>query len=235
MAARKLYELVGADSARRLSPFVWRVRFALEHKGLDAAIVPSRFGEKDKASLQQISGQTLVPVFVDGEKVVANSWDICCSIEDDYPDAPSLFGGKAGRSLCHFMVLWTDTTLHTLITKIVMLDVWNFIAKEDKVYFRESREKRYGMTLEEYGKISETNVEAFRKALQPLRLLLGTQEFVGGTKPNFPDYTVMGAFMWAKAVSPTKLFEEGDPVYVWRAKMIDLFDGLGAKAVGFDV
>ena len=235
MATRKLYELVGADPARRFSPFSWSSRFALAHKGLEADIVPSRFGEKDKAHLQQISGQMLVPVLVDGEKVVSDSWEIACHLEDAYPDAPSLFGGnESGKSMCYFIVHWTNTALNPLISKIVVWDVWNVAAEEDKVYFRESREKRFGMTLEEYVK-DPTNIANFRTALQPLRLLLATQPFLGGSKPNYADYTVFGSFMWAKCVSPKKLLEGDDPVYFWRSRMLDLFDGMGAKAVGLEV
>ncbi|MGO9618568.1 MAG: glutathione S-transferase N-terminal domain-containing protein, partial [Bryobacteraceae bacterium] len=29
-----LYDLAGADPARRFSPYCWRVRLAIEHKGL---------------------------------------------------------------------------------------------------------------------------------------------------------------------------------------------------------
>jgi len=36
----KLYELVGTDENRPFSPFVWRSRMALAHKGLSAQSIP---------------------------------------------------------------------------------------------------------------------------------------------------------------------------------------------------
>jgi len=42
-----LYDLVAQDD-RRPSPFCWRVKFALAHKGLDWTTVPVGFTEKDK-------------------------------------------------------------------------------------------------------------------------------------------------------------------------------------------
>lgn len=39
-----------------------------------------------------------VPVIVDGNNVQNESWDIAVYLEDAYPDAPSLFGGKAGEA-----------------------------------------------------------------------------------------------------------------------------------------
>ena len=41
--ALKLFELVGAESNRPFSPYCWRIRMALAHKGLDAELVPWRF------------------------------------------------------------------------------------------------------------------------------------------------------------------------------------------------
>ena len=40
-----LYELVGRDDLR-FSPYCWRTRFALAHKGLEFETVPVRFADK---------------------------------------------------------------------------------------------------------------------------------------------------------------------------------------------
>ena len=40
----------------------------------------------------------------------------------------------------------------------------------------------------------------------------------------------MGAFMWARIVSPLALLEADDPVHAWRERMLDLFDGMGRRA-----
>jgi len=41
-----LYDLAGAEPDRRFSPFCWRTRLALAHKGLAVETVPWRFSEK---------------------------------------------------------------------------------------------------------------------------------------------------------------------------------------------
>jgi glutathione S-transferase len=41
-----LYDLAGADPDLRFSPFCWRTRFALAHKGLPVETIPWRFTEK---------------------------------------------------------------------------------------------------------------------------------------------------------------------------------------------
>jgi hypothetical protein len=52
--ALKLFELVGTDSTRPFSPFCWRTRMALAHKGLSAESIPWCFTEKHAIAPQQI-------------------------------------------------------------------------------------------------------------------------------------------------------------------------------------
>ena len=42
-----MYDLAGADPALRFSPYCWRIRMALAHKGLPVETVPWRFTDKD--------------------------------------------------------------------------------------------------------------------------------------------------------------------------------------------
>jgi len=98
--ALKLFELVGTDEARPFSPFCWRTRMALAHKGLSAESIPWCFTEK--AAIAPHNSEK-VPVLIDGESSVADSWAIANYLEDRYPDRRSLFGG-AGRH-----VVKTDT------------------------------------------------------------------------------------------------------------------------------
>jgi glutathione S-transferase len=69
----KLFELVGTDAARPFSPFCWRTRMALAHKGLDADSVPWRFTEKSAIAPH---GSEKVPVLLHGSNAVVDSWVI---------------------------------------------------------------------------------------------------------------------------------------------------------------
>ena len=42
-----LYDLAGAEDDRRFSPYCWRVKMALKHKGLAFETIPWRFTEKE--------------------------------------------------------------------------------------------------------------------------------------------------------------------------------------------
>ena len=59
----KLFELVGIDETRPFSPYCWRTRMALAHKGLPAETIPWRFTEKGAIAPH---GSEKVPVLLDG-------------------------------------------------------------------------------------------------------------------------------------------------------------------------
>src|SRR6476660_7776251 len=79
----KLFELVGTDVERPFSPFCWRTRMALAHKGLSAQSIPWCFTEKQAIAPHK---SEKVPVLIDGETSVADSWAIANYLEDRYPD-----------------------------------------------------------------------------------------------------------------------------------------------------
>jgi glutathione S-transferase len=216
----KLFELVGTDEARPFSPFCWRIRMALAHKGLSAERVPWRFTEKHAIAPHR---SEKVPVLLDGETAVVDSWTIANYLEDNYPDRPSLFGGEGGRAMGRMMNWWGDVIVVGGMFPLIVADIPGHLHPVDAVYFRTSREARFGKPLEEVVAERDKSVEGFRRALDPMRLTLRTQPFLGGDAPNYADYIVFGGFQWARAVSPFKLLAENDPVYAWREKLLDAF------------
>jgi glutathione S-transferase len=223
----KLYELAGAENDRRFSPYCWRIRFALEHKQLDFETVTCRFTDKDVIAFSE---QDKVPVLVDGDEVVSDSWNIACHLERAYPDRPSLFGGPAGQALSRFYVDWTDTVLHGTLIRLLASDIHAHLHEKGKGYFRESREKRFGATLEEFCSDPAQSLQELKRTLAPLRRTLQTQPYLGGDTPLYADYTIMGAFMWARSVSQVSLLEPNDPVALWRGRLLDR---LGEEASRF--
>ena len=222
-----LYDLAGAEAGRRFSPFCWRTRMALAHKGLKVETVPWRFTEKDK--LPQPNGGR-VPVIVDGGQVVHDSSAIAEYLENRYPDRPSLFPSEAGQALTRFVQNWTETVLQPGLIGFVVLDIHRHIGPEDQAYFRRSREERFGRKLEEVVKDRDARLPDFRESLTPLRLTVERQDFLGGAAPAYADYIVFGAFQWARAISDYELLAADDPVAAWRGRVLDLFGGLARRA-----
>ena len=143
--ALTLYDLAGADANRRFSPYCWRIRLAIAHKELPVETIPWRFTDKEVIAF---SGQDRVPVLVDAGKALAGSWTIANYLEQNYPEGRSLFGGPVGAALTRFVESWTDTILLPSLVPLILVDVFAHLHEKDRAYFRSSRERRLGMTLE---------------------------------------------------------------------------------------
>jgi glutathione S-transferase len=228
----KLFELVGTDVSRPFSPFCWRTRMALAHKGLSAQTIPWCFTEKQAIAPHK---SEKVPVLLDGETSVADSWAIANYLENSYPDRPSLFGGDGGRAMGRMINWWGDVVVLGGVFPLIVADIPAHLKPEDAAYFRVSREARLGKSLEEAAAGRDKAVEGFRRALDPMRLTLKTQSYLGGEAPNYADYIVFGVFQWARVVSPFKLLIEADPVHAWREKLLDAFDGMARRSPGYPV
>src|SRR5437660_10442269 len=90
-----LYDLAGIEAERRFSPFCWRAKMALAHKGLAVETVPWRFTEKDR--LPQ-PNQGRGPATLHGERVahVPRARDV--DPEGRYPDPASRCGAALARA-----------------------------------------------------------------------------------------------------------------------------------------
>lgn len=222
----RLYDLAAADPAIRFSPYCWRVHLALMHKGLPFETVPWRFRDRGTAGF---AGATQVPVLIDGESVIPDSWRIAEYLDEHYPQRPALFDGEGGKQHARFVAHWIESVVHPLVPAMIALDVFKQLDDEDKAYYRASREKRYGTTLEAYVAGREQTRTVFAEALAPLRRVLNAQPFVCGAAPAFADYVVFGIFQWARSGSRFPVLLDGDPVATWRGRMLDLFGGYAAR------
>ena len=140
----RLYELAGATDRARFSPNCWRTRLAIAHKQLQVETIAWHFTEKDTIAF---SGQGKVPVLMDGDRCLVDSWVIADYLEVAYSDRPSLFGSSAGRSLTRFVNQWTGEVLHPAIARIIIPDIANMLHPMDREYFQTTREASLGVTF----------------------------------------------------------------------------------------
>jgi glutathione S-transferase len=226
----KLWDLAAAEEDRRFSPYCSRVKMALRHKGIEAEEIPWRFTE---TAALEFSGQKQVPVIEDRGRVVHDSWSIALYLDDAYPGKP-LFASEGAKAAALFVKHWSERNLHLHVSKTVLLDLYAAVHEKDRPYFRESREKRFGMPLEQFCD-PKAGVAGLRGALDPVRPVLVQHPFLSGAEAGFADYILFGPFQWARAVSPVRLLEPDDPVYAWRERMLDLFGGFARAAKGYPV
>ena len=218
-----LYDLCGPGDLR-FSPFCWRSRLALMHKGLEFTTEPVSF--VDKAKLE-FSGQDKVPVIDDGGTVVFDSFAIAEYLEDTYPDAPALFPGPRGHAYAKMTNEWMDNN-NPLILRSIIIDVHDKQGPEAQAYFRESREQRFGMTLEEVQATREETRQQFRDAMASMRAHLMDGPFIAGGSPAYADFIVFGSLKWADQCSDFPMLEADDPIQQWYERVADTM-GIGGK------
>jgi glutathione S-transferase len=224
--ALKLYDLCGRDERLRFSPYCWRVRMVLAHKGLEFTTSPWRF--LDKQALE-FAGYDKVPVLCDGEQVVTDSFEIMRYLDKAYPEAPVLGEGVSYQRVLLFKY-FVERSVTPALFRIVAMDLLAAVHPDDRDYFRETREARFGCSLEEVHQ-PEEGKQQLKKVLAPVRDLLRESAFLDGDAPSGADYLLFGSMMWAYIVSSERLIEPGDPVDEWFQRMLNVHDGVASKAL----
>jgi len=217
------YDLCGKDG-KRFSPFGWRTRMALAHKGLEHHVELVKFTEKAKL---EFSGQKLVPVLKDDYTVVSDSFAIAEYLEDTYPDRPSLFGSIEGRGMAKAINNFVDMTIQIHMANLIVADVLEHVDPSCVDYFVSSREARFGKKLADVQVGREERVETLRKSMEPIRRIIAEQSFIGGERPTYADFTLFGTLQWARCTSTFAILDPNDPIRHWFERLLEDYDGVG--------
>jgi glutathione S-transferase len=220
----RLYELV-LDNGCSISPYVWRIRYALAHKGVPYESVPLGFTEIPTAFGGRFK---TVPVIEHGGTTLAESWDIAEYLDRALPGQPALFAGPAEQAMVRLTDAWFSAEVLRKMFGVYVLDIHNAVRPEDRPYFRRTREQRLkGQTLEAFTADRESRLPALRDSLMPLRAHLKRFPYLGGSAPNYADYIALGAFLWVAGVSTLPLLAHDDTLRSWIDRGFDLYGGLG--------
>ena len=183
MSSRRLYELV-LENGLSASPFVWRVRYALAHKGLTFESMPLGFTDIPKVFAGRYK---TVPVLAENDQMIVDSWSIVDHLERANPDRP-LFSGPEEYAMVRLFDAYFTVEMLRKLFALYALDIHNAARPEDRAYFRESREQRFlkGTSLEAHVGGRETRLPIVREALTPLRLQLSPTPFSAAPNPTTP-------------------------------------------------
>ncbi len=217
----ELWEL-GGKGERRYSLFSWRTRMALAHKGLEFESHAVRMSDKGAIAF---SGGKTVPVIKDEGVVVRDSWAIAEHLEDRYADRPALFGGAVGRGLTRTFNTWVDRAVVPAMMPVIVADIFERIDAADQQYFRAMFEGFLKCTLEEARGRSGDARGRLQRVLEPMQAVLKRQPYVSGEAPAYGDYILFSVLQWARIASPQELFDKSDPLFLWRERILDLYDG----------
>ncbi len=210
----ELFELRGANPEHLFSPYCWRVRLALAHKDLPFTSQPLRFTDKQPI---EFSGQKAVPVIRDGETAVNDSMAIFSYLDAQYPQKP-LLGDAVSANRARLLERLIFGALRMPLLKILVPRVFACIDEADKEYFRTSREKALGTTLEDFAD-REAGIAAFGKAAAPLEGWLKDQPYLDGETPAGTDYLIAGLFFWAWCLGEQP-WESGSAVDAWFQRIL---------------
>lgn len=224
-----MYDLCGEELDRRFSPYCWLVKLVVAHKGLPLETQPLPF--TDKASIAFADWKQL-PVLTDGEQTVVDSWQIVHHLEAQYPETP-VAGSADALGQATLIKLVIEHTVMGPLLRSVILDIHNHLAPADAAYFRETREARFGNTLEALQAGREAHRRDLQTVLGPFRTTLKRQSWLSGDAPALADLLLFASFMWARSVSDFQLLNADDPVYAWRDAMLARYDAVTGPAVGY--
>lgn len=222
---RVLYDLALEDEDVRPSPYCWLVKFALLHKGLKFETSPVGFSDKSKYPDPDYGK---VPVLIDDGVMVKDSAVILDHLERKYRERP-LAATPGERASAAFYSAWLAASVYPSLGPLIMLRLLAAASPADRAYIRETREQRFGKTLEQYSDAPEAP-KRMEAALATLAAPLSAHDFLGGRSANLCDYVVMSPLMWQRSATSAELYETPKPVAQWRERMLDLFGGYARDA-----
>jgi len=218
----KLYELTAKDDAIMFSPFCWRTRMAVLHKGLEFELVPWYFSDK---SSTEAAGFDKVPTINDEGTWKTDSRAIAEYLDETYPDKPVLIDGAQGLAQLELVDNIINTQVFQAALPLAVLQVYKGLGDACQAYFRETREATFGKTLEELSAEPEEAKANLAAALAPFDPVLDTVDFLGGDAPSYADYNLFGVLKWLDIVSTYDPISHDTPSGKWFARVSDLFDG----------
>lgn len=227
-----LYDLT-VQGDLRISPFCWRTKYALAHKGLAYETRPVAMTD-----IPSIAGgaHKTVPILEDGDQIVGDSWAIADYLDRAYPDRPAIFGSPGERGLCQFVEAWMFSSMALHLMHIYLKDIHDLVLEKDRAHFRATREARLGRTLEEAVAGREARVEPARAAFEPVRVLITRlgQPFLSGERAGYADYMLAGFLLWiagiGAGIGTVPLLAAGDPLVDYFERVRDLHGGVGRSS-----
>ncbi len=205
---------------------------ALAHKGLGAESIPWCFTEK--AAIAPHKSEK-VPVLLDGETAVADSWAIANYLEDSYPDRPSLFGGAGGRAMARMLNWWGDVTVVGGMFPLIVADIPGHLKPVDAAYFRQYPR---GAFRQAAGRGHRRTATRRSKVFAKPRSDAADAEDASLPRRRCAELCRLHRVRRV-SVGPRRqsvqAAAENDPVHAWREKLLDAFDGMARKSPGYPV
>ncbi|KAF7972750.1 hypothetical protein HWV62_17114 [Athelia sp. TMB] len=224
-----LYDIISTNPSKAWSPNTWKARLALNIKGLAYKTVWVEYPDIEPLCKQigaaptySIAAPYTLPVIHDPahDAVVSESIEIARYLDKTYPGTTPLLPDGSQALQEAFQVAHTKTVMEP--SYIIMLPL--SCAKLNpitQVYFRPSREKRYGKKLEEFSPPGPTRDGHWKNLRDQYGVLAGwlakneKGPFVMGEQISYADITIAGPLIWMRTVFGVESAEWKD-VLTWQ-------------------
>ncbi len=220
----QFYELAAQNTQIKFSPFVWRTRMALLHKGLDFESIAWQF--KDRG----LFDHKTVPAIYDDGQMVSDSWEIAKYLDAQYPDKPMLMKDAEAEAHAQLVNAICNNLIFATAASMAIYPVSQVIDPESASYFVETREAKFGTKLSD---INEENKDAalakLANGLAVFEATLSASDFLGGDKPTYADYTLFGVLKWIDVVAYRPV-DQASNVGKWFDRVSALYNNNAAEA-----
>jgi glutathione S-transferase len=164
-----------------------------------------------------------VPVLVDGDRILPDSWTIAAYLDDRYGDGRIV---NAFPTVNRFFDAWVTRTVNAVLFPILLPDTIALMDEIDRDPFRRSREQMFGFRFADIEGALEERVPALREQIQPLEEALESDAYLGGAEPIYADFIVFGIFVWLSRVATHEVLAADSALYRWREQLMDAYDGV---------
>jgi glutathione S-transferase len=196
-----------------------KVRRVLDLKGIEYETVD--INPAWRGNVKRASGQTLVPVLIDGDRSISGSSPILLDVEERYPDPPLLPADQQDRAECALLMDWADATFMDLTRRMAYFRVLSGDADLGTMFFprqpprvRRTLGKGAGLVLRQRFGISRQqnrrDVERARQAARVAADRLGTEDHLVGGRLTLADVSL------AAMAAPLQYTEVASDLHVQR-------------------
>ena len=198
------------------SPYGYRI-----HEALHLLSLPY---ETELLSFSQVARMfskthKTVPVLVDGDSEIGDSWAIANHLAENHDPGNLLFGGVGGYPLACFITRWVDASIMGAVNRIIVKDIHDSIHQADQAEYRDKQETRYGQSLEALHLTGGAGLIDFQVSLYPARQAIKEYPYLGGDSPTYADFTLHSVFRWSRLTSEIELLRPDDRLRSWIHRM----------------